>query len=56
LCPCADAPGRSTDDQLPDTPDPDCDLDYVPNTARETRLDASNGFGGHNAAIIMKKM
>ncbi|HMO63848.1 MAG TPA: beta-ketoacyl-ACP synthase II [Verrucomicrobiota bacterium] len=38
-----------------ETPDPQCDLDYVPNTARERRVEAvlnnSFGFGGHNATI-----
>jgi len=40
-------------------PDPECDLDYVPNKARQTKvnvcLNNSLGFGGHNAAIIVKK-
>jgi 3-oxoacyl-[acyl-carrier-protein] synthase II len=41
------------------TPDPECDLDYVPNTAREMKVNAiinnSFGFGGHNATISAKK-
>ena len=41
------------------TPDPDCDLDYVPNTAREMEvplaLNLSFGFGGHNAAVLFKR-
>lgn len=41
------------------TPDGECDLDYVPNKAREKKvryaLSNSLGFGGHNATIILKK-
>jgi 3-oxoacyl-[acyl-carrier-protein] synthase II len=40
-------------------PDPECDLDYVPNIAREMKVNAiinnSFGFGGHNASIAAKK-
>ena len=41
------------------TPDPDCDLDYVPNEARATSgvkaaMTNSFGFGGHNASLVFR--
>ena len=40
-------------------PDPECDLDYVPNTTRGMKVNAvlnnSFGFGGHNATILARK-
>jgi 3-oxoacyl-[acyl-carrier-protein] synthase II len=42
-----------------EVPDPECDLDYIPNESRETKVDValSNnfGFGGHNACLVIKK-
>jgi 3-oxoacyl-[acyl-carrier-protein] synthase II len=42
-----------------ETPDPECDLDYVPNKARpmeiEYALSNSLGFGGHNAVLVLKR-
>jgi 3-oxoacyl-(acyl-carrier-protein) synthase len=41
------------------TPDPNCDLDYIPNFARKATpkhiMSNSFGFGGHNATIILSK-
>lgn len=42
-----------------DTPDPDCDLDYVPNTSRKAEIDCSLsnsfGFGGHNVSLVFRR-
>ncbi len=42
-----------------ETPDPECDLDYTPNTARErvinTAINTNLGFGGHNGVLVLKK-
>jgi 3-oxoacyl-[acyl-carrier-protein] synthase II len=42
-----------------ETPDPECDLDYVPNVARaatvETVLINGFGFGGQNACLVLRK-
>ncbi len=43
-----------------ETPDPECDLDYTPNVKREAKIDAvltdNLGFGGHNAALVFKRL
>src|SRR5262249_16932776 len=42
-----------------ETPDPECDLDYIPNVSRDQAVNMSMsnsyGFGGHNVSLILKK-
>ena len=42
-----------------EVPDPECDLDYIPNAAREQQVDIgvsnSFGFGGHNACVVFRR-
>ena len=43
-----------------ETPDPECDLDYIPNTPRASKpmhvMSNSFGFGGHNATLILSRI
>lgn len=43
-----------------DEPDPDCDLDYIPNESRETKVQVAmsnnSGFGGHNASLVFRNV
>ena len=43
-----------------ETPDPDCDLNYTPNTPQERKIEHvmsnSFGFGGHNASIVVGRV
>lgn len=57
---CAIATGRVPPTINLDVPDPDCDLDYVPNVARNTQVDVALcnciGFGSKNSALVVEKL
>jgi 3-oxoacyl-[acyl-carrier-protein] synthase II len=59
ICSLAIANGRIPPTINYETPDPDCDLDYVPNQARECRVDVAMNnayaFGGNNASLILRR-
>jgi len=59
ICALAIASGRIPPTINYETPDPDCDLDYVPNQAREARVDVAMNnayaFGGNNASLILRR-
>jgi 3-oxoacyl-[acyl-carrier-protein] synthase II len=59
ICLCAMQNGLLPPTINQDTPDPECDLDYVPNQAREAdveyALSNSMGFGGHNVALVFSR-
>jgi 3-oxoacyl-[acyl-carrier-protein] synthase II len=59
ICALACARGEVPPTRNLTTPDPRCDLDYVPNEARQARIDASLsnsfGFGGVNASLLLTR-
>lgn len=60
ICAKAIAQGKVPPTINYEEPDPDCDLDYVPNTMREADIGVAicnnSGFGGHNASILFSKI
>lgn len=60
ICAKAIAQGKVPPTINYEVPDPDCDLDYVPNTMREADIGVAicnnSGFGGHNASILFSKI
>jgi 3-oxoacyl-[acyl-carrier-protein] synthase II len=59
VCALAVSTGRIPPTMNLDTPDPECDLDYVPNRAREqaipVALNNAFGFGGNNSSLVLKR-
>ncbi len=59
VCVLAMRSGRLPPTINQESPDPECDLDYIPNVAREASVAASlsnsMGFGGHNVALVLRR-